>query len=145
MYYKELMEMRLSLLLTYRALKKDKEANKKAINEIASRIVTINNKLTSGLIKNYYRPDKEALREYKKAFKHEFLNQVNQGYPLENIIDSIDFLIPNPGLNPRYCVKSLSEKGFIIGDIDDPNAILYLTPKAERYLENEANISLKCK
>ena len=143
MYYEKLIQMRLALLRDYRILQSKEDVKKETMNELAKRIILINNKLNSGLIHHHNRLNQAELKKYKKAFKHEFLMQCYHGYSLENIIDNIDFLIPNPGINPYNYVNSLIKEGYLKGDIKNINSVLTLTDKALRYIENEANISLK--
>ncbi len=90
---------------------------------------------------------KEAVIEadaYKKKFKHEFLTQI-KCFPgtIDEIVAGTLEAVPNPGINiPNYISYLMTAGYFIFGNELDSSA-LQLTDKAERYLENEANISLK--
>lgn len=95
-------------------------------------------------------PIKEAIKAYKKAVKHEFLTQIEQGYSIEEIITFITNNFVNPGLNLDKYIISLrnpypcfDEGYFKYVDSSCEDTKLVLTPKAKRYLENVANVSLK--
>ena len=143
MYYKDLLTKHLELVKEYRLLKNNPDVTTKELEVLSTRIIKINNKLNSGLIFYSNHPDKEQIKEYKKIVKHEFLIETLHGYSLESIIDYLDFNIPNPGLNPYNYVASLITSGYLKGDINALDSVFELTPKALRYLENEANITLK--
>ena len=88
--------------------------------------------------------DQDNFRFYKKAFKYEFLIQIAYGYSLKDIIESLENLMPAPNINPLYIIRSLRENGyFYYENVLDQNSRLILTPKAYRYLETEANKTLK--
>lgn len=81
---------------------------------------------------------------YKKAFKHEFLTQIKY-FPgtLAELLESTLEVLPNPKINlSNYIVYLIKSEYFTFGKGSD-DSILVLTDKAERYLENEANVSLK--
>ena len=53
-------------------------------------------------------------------------------------------LLRNPGINLEKYITGLREKGyFYYRDIEEQDSSLIITSKTERYLENEANVSLK--
>ena len=83
-------------------------------------------------------------KEWKKAFKHEFLTQVFHGYKLNNIIEYLFVNLPNPGGNIINYIHELREEGyFYYVNPFDENPSLELTPKGLKYLEETANITLK--
>lgn len=91
--------------------------------------------------------NREKLKEFTKAFKHEFLTQIKY-YPesFNEIVKNVSSLIPSDsfGICIDTYVYYLWKQGYFkFKDIYDPNSGVYLTGKAERYLEQEANISLK--
>lgn len=50
----------------------------------------------------------------------------------------------NPGVNLEKYIEGLREKGyFYYQDLEDQDSSLIITDKSQRYLENEANVSLK--
>lgn len=91
--------------------------------------------------------NREKLKEFTKAFKHEFLTQIKY-YPesFNEIVKNVSLYIPSDsfGICIDTYVYYLWKQGYFkFKDIYDPNSGVYLTGKAERYLEQEANISLK--
>ena len=78
MYYRELLTKHISLVQEYRMLKNNPNTTTEQLNKVANKIITINNKLSTGLIAFSNHPDREAIKEYKKSFKHEFLRQALQ-------------------------------------------------------------------
>ena len=94
--------------------------------------------------------DQGQIKTYKKQIKHEFLTQVKSGYSLEEIIPFLEENYQNPGVNLekyitrlRHPFRYFDEGYFTYQDSSLENTPLILTPKGERYLENEANVSLK--
>ena len=76
--------------------------------------------------------------------KNEFLLQAKDGYPVSDIVDFIEENFSNPGINLEKYITGLREKGyFYYRDIEEQDSSLIITSKTERYLENEANVSLK--
>ena len=150
MYYDQLLAMREKNKLDFRRVFNDNaitsEYKDKRLRMLIERDSLIEAKLR--LVNYTIRTGvgKAEAEAYKKAFKHEFLTQIKAGYAIEDILTSIDELIPNPGLNPRNYVKALRNAGyFYYFREEDEQPRLILSAKAERYLENEANISLKRK
>lgn len=89
--------------------------------------------------------ERDIAKAYKKAFKHEFLTQASM-YPesLEELMANVSEVIPNPGVNIETYIRALWYHGYFgFCDIMDENSGIFLSLKAKRYLENEANISLK--
>lgn len=85
---------------------------------------------------------------FKKKVKHEFLTQAKDGYSVNEIIDYIKANIENPGVNVEKYIEALRVQDgrggyFVYGNVTGKDSEVWLTDKAERYLENEANVSLR--
>ena len=93
--------------------------------------------------------DVNLVRDYKKAIKHEFLTQAKEGYTLESILHFLRENYDNPGINLEKFISKLryhvrTGKGYFLYDErTEEGTPIYLLRKAYRYLENEANVSLK--
>ncbi len=127
---------------------KDNLEEQEKIRDIENKIRDLNIIIKGQEKLNYEKyPNKthrNSFRNYKKLFKQEFLRQAYLGYPFQSILESINNLIPNPGVNPIYIVRALRENGYFwYENENDENTKLNLSAKALRYLENEANISLR--
>lgn len=129
------------------------EEKRKRISFISEKIQVVKEK-----IRNYQKKrvlyfgtlDQEQIKKYKKQIKHEFLTQVKNGYSLEEIIPFLEENYQNPGIRLekyitrlRHPFRYFDEGYFTYQDSSLENTPLVLTPKGERYLENEANVSLK--
>ena len=126
----------------------------KRIADIQNRLQLIAVKLKNYSLKQKIRYrrclDKEQAKAFKKQVKHEFLTQAKDGYSLSEIMGFMEQNMYNPGINlEKYITKLrhpygyLDEGYFTYEDSSIKNSKLVLTKKAERYLENEANVSLR--
>ena len=105
------------------------------------------------LIKEYSKPKEvfnkpytstPKFKEWKKAFKHEFLTQALQGYKIDDIIEYIFIYLPNPGGNIINYIHELREEGyFYYVNPFNEDTTLGLTQKGLKYLEETANVTLK--
>ncbi len=149
MYYDQLLALRTYLKVILIDVINDRNkplASKEAyIDEILRKIRYVDTKIKTSKAKySNCGVSKEEAKQYRKDVKHEFLTQVANGYSVESIVEFIIENYDNPGVNLEKIITSLRNNGYFIYEhpnIEDTK--LYLTAKAERYLENEANVSLR--
>ena len=91
----------------------------------------------------------DQVRSFKKEVKHEFLTQAKEGYTLESILQFIKENYDNPGIHLEQFILKLryhakTGKGYFLTlEATSHGTPICLLDKAKRYLENEANVSLK--
>lgn len=146
-YHHELEEL-LKLVISDPSITEDNK--EKQITMILSRLKKLNKKMDAlkKEIGYYSSTDSYEAKRFKKEVKHEFLTQAKNGYPINSIITYIKENFDNPGVNIEKFVASLRSKDdleryFAYENVTRENSSIWLTEKAERYLENEANVSLR--
>ena len=91
----------------------------------------------------------DEVKSFKKAVKYEFLRQAYDGYSLESILSYLKEHFACPGIDLEQFISQLryhvkTGKGYFLTlEPTDCGTPIYLLDKARRYLENEANVSLK--
>ena len=158
MYYDQLLalyrDLHVLLVRTINDYTITDSEKEKTLDDIQNRIRLVEIKIKNYSLNQKARiwgcPDKEQVKSFKKQVKHEFLTQVMQGYSLNEILLYLEQAIDNPGINlEKYITKLRHPYGYLdVGyftyeDSSKMNSKLVLSKKAERYLENEANVSLK--
>lgn len=149
MYYDQLLALKDRLKVLYINVLNHsylEDSDKKLLLvEIGKRIQEIKKRLIQA--KGYHyscAKSYDEARNFKKVIKNEFLLQAKDGYPVSDIVDFIEENFSNPGINLEKYITGLREKGyFYYRDIEEQDSSLIITSKTERYLENEANVSLK--
>ena len=87
----------------------------------------------------------EYTKSFKRGVKYEFLRQSCDGYSYEDILHFLETQLDNPGVNIKELIEKLkydelTGKGYYY--LTDDGEVI-LTDRAERYLVNVANVSLK--
>ena len=152
MFYDDLLDLKERLEKMLFLVSSDANKSLKQISheqeKIRSRIYLIEEKLND-IKKNQYRYPKiydvYQVRVFKKEIKHEFLTQVKNGYSYFYILNFLTHHFDNPGINVERFIHKLlynDKNGYGYFKMD-AHGKLSLVPKAERYLENVANIHLK--
>lgn len=149
MYYDQLLALYKNLSALYvRILRQEDmelEARRIKLMEIKIRMQEVKQKLKSA--KGWRYPNAQSYqksRQFKKTVKNEFLLQAKDGYSIFSIVDFMEENYSNPGVNLEKYIEGLREKGyFYYQDLEAPDSSLIITEKSQRYLENEANVSLK--
>ena len=88
---------------------------------------------------------RDYTRRWKREVKYEFLRQAYDGYLYEDIIAFLENYYDNSEVNIKNFIENLkydeqTGKGYY--RVDEHGEVS-LTSRAERYLENVANVSLK--
>lgn len=158
MYYDQLLalyrDLHVLLVRTINDYTITDSEKEKTLDDIQNRIRLVEIKIKNYFLNQKMRiwgcPDKEQVKAYKKQVKHEFLTQAMQGYSINEILLYLEQAIDNPGINlEKYITKLRHPYGYLdVGyftyeDSSKMNSKLVLSKKAERYLENVANVSLK--
>ena len=149
MYYDQLLALYKNLRDLYvhvlRQENMELEARRIKLLEIKIRMQEVQKKLKNA--KGWRYPSAlsyQKAREFKKTIKNEFLLQAKDGYSISNIVVFMEENYLNPGVNLEKYIEGLREKGyFYYQDLEDQDSSLIITDKSQRYLENEANVSLK--
>lgn len=149
MYYDQLLALKDDLKRAFLAIVNNKELDKitkeQRLMEVSRQIAEVKEKMRFAKVRyNTYGARKAEAKNYKKAVKHEFLTQAKAGYSIDNIVSFIRENYFNPGVNLEKLIQALRVNGyFIYDDAKAEDSTLELSGRANRYLENEANVSLK--
>ena len=157
MYYDQLLALKRDLdILMMQVINDYSTTQEEKVEKLA--LISKEKSLVEEKINNYHMShsrvsgtlDQEQIKTYKKQIKHEFLTQARNGYSLSEILPFLEENYQNPGINLekyvtrlRHPFKYFDDGYFVYEDPSLEDSQLFLTSKGVRYLENEANVSLK--
>ena len=152
MFYDDLLAMKQRLELALMQIGESDEnmmQKRRQRLEIIKRLYLIENELAEMRANHYHYPkiyDQQLVRKFKKEVKYEFLKQAQLGYFYQDILSFLLMYYQNPGINIEKFIAKLrydEKRGTGYYFCEENTGKVYLNDKAVRYLENEANVSLK--
>ena len=148
MYYDQLLVLKQHLETVFVNIVNDRtvdfESKIPELEEIIAKKKVVEKRLKYAKMRYYESAKKEEAKQFKKAIKHEFLTQAMAGYDIDSIVQFIYENYNNPGINLEKLIEALRNNGYFnyTNPLDESSS-LHITDKALRYLENDANVSLK--